>query len=45
MTRFIAGVLVTLLVQAVGWPRIEATCQRAQAAVARAYHAAASEVR
>ncbi len=45
MTRFIAGVAITLLVQAVGWPRIEAATQRAQAAVARAYTAAASEVK
>lgn len=44
MTRFIAGILATLLVQALGWPRIEAAFAEARTATTRAYHAATAEV-
>lgn len=43
MTRFIAGVVATLLVQALGWPRIERALDTARASTVRAYNAATEE--
>jgi hypothetical protein len=40
MTRFIAGVLVTVAAYTLGWPRIEAALETAQKATQAAYHAA-----
>lgn len=43
MTRFIAGVVATLLVQALGWPRIERALDSARARTTAAYNAATQE--
>ncbi len=44
MLKFIAGVLVTLLVQAVGWPAIHSTLTAAGAVVSRVGTAVQHEV-
>lgn len=40
MTRFIAGIVVTLVVQMLGWPRIESAARKLGAGAQTAYHAA-----
>jgi hypothetical protein len=44
MTRFIAGIAVTLLVQLLGWPRIEAAFKAAGQGAQTAYSAAESNL-
>lgn len=44
MMRFIAGIAVCLVVEAIGWPRIEAALNTAQRVTERAYTAAQAEV-
>lgn len=45
MTRFIAGILATLLVQLLGWPRIESALRSAGAHTQAAYHTAEDKLR
>lgn len=45
MTRFIAGIAATILVQLLGWPRIEAAFRAAGAHTQAAYTAAEKAVR
>jgi len=45
MTRFIAGIAVTIAVQLIGWPRIESAIRAAGTGAQRAYHTAESELR
>ncbi len=40
MTRFIAGIAVTIAVQLLGWPRIESALRSVGAGAQTAYHAA-----
>jgi F0F1-type ATP synthase membrane subunit b/b' len=44
MTRFIAGILAVLLVQLLGWPRIESALRSAGAHTQAAYTAAEKAV-
>lgn len=45
MTRFIAGIAVTIAVHLIGWPRIESAFRAAGAGAQRAYHTAEQELR
>lgn len=45
MTRFIAGIAVTIAVHLIGWPRIESAFRAAGAGAQRAYHTAETELR
>jgi hypothetical protein len=45
MTRFIAGIAATILVQLLGWPRIEAAFKAAGAHTQAAYTAAEETLR
>lgn len=45
MTRFIAGIAVTIAVQLIGWSRIEAAFHAAGAGAQRAYHTAETQLR
>lgn len=45
MTRFIAGIIAVLLVQLLGWPRIEAAFKAAGAHTQAAYAAAEKAAR
>lgn len=45
MTRFIAGIAVTIAVQLLGWPRIESTLRAAGAHTQAAYHTAQETLR
>lgn len=45
MTRFIAGIAATLLVQLLGWPRIESAFRAAGAHTQAAYHTAEDKLR
>lgn len=45
MTRFIAGIAVTIAVHLLGWPRIEATLRTVGDGAKRAYVAAEHEIR
>ncbi len=44
MTRFIAGIAVTLLVQLLGWPRIESAFKAAGNGAQSAYHTAETKL-
>lgn len=44
MTRFIAGIAVTLLVQLLGWPRIESAFRSLGAGAQSAYHTAETKL-
>lgn len=45
MMRFIAGILATLLVQAIGWSRIESAARTLRAHTQAVYQAAEHELR
>lgn len=45
MLRFALGVVATLLVHLIGWPRIESAVRTANTAAQTAYHAAETHVR
>lgn len=45
MTRFIAGIIATLLVQLIGWPRIEAAFKAAGQGAQTAYTAAETQLK
>ena len=45
MTRFVLGVLATIAVHLLGWPRIETALKAANEGAARAYTAAEAELR
>lgn len=45
MTRFIAGILATLLVQLLGWPRIESAFKAAGNGAQSAYSAAETQLK
>ena len=45
MTRFIAGIAVTIAVHLLGWPRIEAAFKAVNAGAQRAYHTAETQLR
>jgi len=45
MTRFIAGILAVLLVQLLGWPRIESALRAAGDGASRAYTTVETQVR
>lgn len=44
MIRFLAGVAVTIAVQLLGWPRIEAAFHAAGAGAQRAYQSAQTQL-
>lgn len=44
MMRFVAGIVATLIVQAIGWPALEGAAHTARAAVRDAYRAAVAAV-
>lgn len=45
MTRFIAGIAVTIAVHLLGWPRIESAFRAAGAGAQRAYHTAEAQLK
>lgn len=45
MTRFIAGIAVTIAVHLIGWPRIEATLRKVGAGAQSAYQTAEAQLR
>lgn len=45
MTRFIAGIAVTIAVQLLGWPRIESAFRKLGAGAQSAYHTAETQLR
>lgn len=45
MTRFIAGIAVTIAVQLLGWPRIESAFRSLNAGAQRAYHTAETQLK
>ncbi len=45
MTRFILGIIATIAVQLIGWPRIEAAFRAAGAHTQAAYHTAEETLR
>lgn len=45
MTRFIAGIAVTIAVHLLGWPRIESAFRKVGAGAQSAYHTAETQLK